>query len=115
MPLAVVIVGITHWHAPRYMQMLAARGARLVGASDADAIAGAALAEQAGILFISDTDQLIQKTRPDFAIVLPRHDRATLEISTVAAQGISMLVEKPMGRNAVEARASADAIRRYGG
>lgn len=49
MPLAVVIVGITHWHAPRYMQMLAARGARLVGASDEDAIAGAAVAEQAGI------------------------------------------------------------------
>ena len=114
MTLSVVIVGITHWHAPRYMEMLAARGASVVGACDIDAIAGAAVAGKAGIFFMSDADLLIQKTRPDFAIVLPRHDRATLEISTVAARGVAMLVEKPMGRNAVEARASADAIRRYG-
>ena len=86
----------------------------MVGACDIDAIAGAAVAEKAGILFMPDADLLIQKTRPDFAIVLPRHDRAPLEISTVAARGVAMLVEKPMGRNAAEARASADAIQRHG-
>ena len=104
MTLSVVIVGITHWHAPRYMEMLAARGASVVGACDIDAIAGAAVAGKAGIFFMSDADLLIQKTRPDFAIVLPRHDRATLEISTVAARGVAMLVEKPMGRNEIESK-----------
>ncbi len=114
MPLSVVIVGITHWHAPRYVRMLGARGVRLLGASDADAQAGAAAAAKHGIAFEPDTARLLEKLRPDLAVVLPRHDQATVEITAVADHAIPMLVEKPMGRNAAEARASADAIRRSG-
>ena len=114
MALAVVIVGITHWHAPRYLRMLEGRGARVVGASDADAAAGAGVAVREGIPFLPDTAALLRTARPDLAVVLPRHDRASMEIGIVAAHGIPMLVEKPMGRNAVEARTAADAIRRAG-
>ena len=114
MALSVVVVGITHWHAPRYLRMLAARGARVMGASDADPVAGARVAESHGVPFYAETAELMQRTRPDFAIVIPRHDRAIAEIGAVAARGVPMLVEKPMGRNASEARTSTEAIRRSG-
>ena len=114
MTLDVAIVGITHWHAPRYLRMLATRGLRLVGATDADPAAGARVAGEHGIAFAADAAALLERTRPDFAIVLPRHDRATADIGAVAAHGVAMLVEKPMGRNADEARASAAAIARAG-
>lgn len=114
MTFSAVVVGITHWHAPRYLRMLGQRGVRVVGASAADAAAGAKVADGHGIPFQSDTAALLQATRPDFAVVLPRHDQASFEIGVVAAHGIPMLVEKPMGRNALEARAALEAIRRSG-
>ena len=114
MTLSVAIVGITHWHAPRYLRMLSRRGVKWVGASDIDAVAGAKIAAGHGIAFRPDTADLLRATRPDFAVVIPRHDRATAEIGTVAALGVPMLVEKPMGRNAAEARASAAVVRRSG-
>ncbi len=112
--LTAVIAGITHWHAPRYVRILRARGVSLLGASDADHGAGQAAAGRFGIPFEADTSGLLAKTRPDFAMLLPRHDLATREIATVAARGVAMLVEKPMGRNRREAAESAAAVRRAG-
>ncbi|MFN0163569.1 MAG: Gfo/Idh/MocA family protein [Burkholderiales bacterium] len=114
MPLTVAIIGITHWHAPRYVQHLGARGVRLVGATDVDPVAGRAAAERFGLAFEPDTERAIAKFRPDFAVLLPRHDLATREISTAAARGVPMLIEKPMGRNGDEAAASAAAVRAAG-
>lgn len=114
MPLAIAIVGITHWHADRYVRMLAARGARLAGASDADPAAGAAAAARHGIAFSPDTDAMLAAARADFAVVLPRHDRALAEVEPVLARRLPMLIEKPLGRDASEARATAAAIERAG-
>jgi len=114
LPLTAVIAGITHWHAPRYVRILRARGVRLLGAADADAGAGRAASQRYDIAFEADTDRLLEKTRPDLALLLPRHDLATREITAVAARGVAMLLEKPMGRNGREAAASAAAVRRAG-
>lgn len=114
MPLTAVIAGITHWHAPRYVRILRSRGVRLLGAADADAGAGRAASQRYDIAFEADTDRLLEKTRPDLALLLPRHDLATREITAVAARGVAMLLEKPMGRNGREAAASAAAVRRAG-
>ena len=114
MPLTAVIAGITHWHAPRYVRILRARGVQLLGASDWNAVAGAIAAVGYDLRFEPDTDRLLATTRPDIAIVLPRHDLAPAEIGTVAGRAVPMLVEKPMGRNAAEARQSGDAVRRAG-
>lgn len=110
MPLTIAIVGVTHWHTERYVQMLSKRGARFVGASDADPVAGAKAASRYGIDFTPDTADMLAKARPDFAVVVPRHDRALREVSAVLDRHLPMLIEKPLGRNAVEARATADAI-----
>ena len=114
MTLTAVIAGITHWHAPRYVQYLRERGVQIVGASDADPTAGRAAAQRHGLRFDPDTDALLAATRPDVAVVLPRHDLAPAEIAAVAARRVAMLVEKPMGRNAVDARRSAQAVQQAG-
>lgn len=113
-PLTAVIIGITHWHAPRYVEHLGARGVRLVGAADADPVAGRAAADRFGLAYEPDTDRAIAQFRPDLAVLLPRHDLATREIAAVAARGVPMLVEKPMGRNGEEAATSAAAVRAAG-
>lgn len=114
MPLTAIIAGITHWHAPRYVRYLGARGVRLIGASDIDAHHGGETARGFGLGFEADTERLLERTRPDFAVVLPHHDVAAAEIAAVANRGVPMLVEKPMGRNATEAQAAAAAVRRAG-
>ena len=92
MSLAAVIAGITHWHAPRYVQYLRDRGVRIVGASDADADAGAAAARRHGLRFDPDTDALLAATRPDVAVVRPRHDLAPADIGAVAGGRVALRV-----------------------
>lgn len=101
--LRIALVGVSHWHAPRYAEALRARGALLCGASDTDPAAGATAAARLGVEFIAPTEAMIERLRPDFAVVLPRHDHAADEIARVAALRVPMLVEKPMGRHAQEA------------
>ncbi|MBL8385171.1 MAG: Gfo/Idh/MocA family oxidoreductase [Burkholderiales bacterium] len=114
MPLSAAILGVTHWHAPRYVKHLGARGVRVIGASDADAQAGRAAADRLGLAFAPDTDRALATFRPDLAVLLPRHDLAAREIGAVAVRGVPMLVEKPMGRNGDEAAAAAAAVRAAG-
>jgi predicted dehydrogenase len=112
--LNIAIIGVTHWHTERYVQMLGKRGARFVGASDIDPVAGAKAAARYGIDFTPDTADMLAKARPDFTVVVPRHDRALIEVQAVLDRRLPMLVEKPLGRNATEARATADAINEAG-
>ena len=112
--LRVALVGASYWHAPRYAEALRARGALLCGASDTDPVAGESAATRLGVEFIAPTEALIERLRPDFAVVLPRHDHAADEIARVAALRVPMLVEKPMGRHAGEAERAAAAIEAAG-
>jgi predicted dehydrogenase len=112
--LRIALVGVSHWHAPRYAEALRARGALLCGASDTDHAAGATAAARLGVEFIAPTEAMIERLRPDFAVVLPRHDQAADEIARVAALRIPMLVEKPMGRHAQETERAAAAIEAAG-
>lgn len=112
--LRVALVGVSHWHAPRYAEALRARGALLCGSSDTDAAAGERAAARLGVDFIAQTEALIERVRPDFAVVLPRHDHAADEIAQVAAQRVPMLVEKPMGRHSAETERAARAIESSG-
>jgi predicted dehydrogenase len=104
-----VFVGVAHWHAPIYAGAMAKLGLQIAAASDLDSAAGAAAAAKLEIPFHADTASMLERVRPDFAFVLPRHDRALAELAPVLARQIPFLIEKPMGRNASEARAVAAA------
>jgi len=114
MSLSIAIVGVTHWHCERYVQMLTRRGARFVAASDADPVAGAQAASKYGVPFFADTADMLEAVKPDFAVVVPRHDRALAEVRAVVEHRVPMLLEKPMGRDAVESRATADIVKGSG-
>jgi predicted dehydrogenase len=107
-----VIVGVGHWHAQMYAEALAALGAPVLGTSDLDADAGRASATKLGLPFDIDAAALLDRVKPDLVFVLPRHDRAMAEIRPVLDRRIPFLIEKPMGRNGVEARAVAEAAKK---
>ena len=110
----VAVVGVSHWHAARYIEAMRARGVELVGASDTSHQAGAAASQRLGIDFYGDTESLLSRSSPNLAVVLPRHDRATEEIRIVAAHQVAMLVEKPMGLDANQTLQSVTAIEAAG-
>jgi predicted dehydrogenase len=107
-----VIVGVGHWHAQMYADALAALGAPVLGTSDLDADAGRAAAARVKLPFEADAAALLDRIKPDLAFVLPRHDRALAELRPVLDRRIPFLIEKPMGRNGIEARAVAEAAKK---
>lgn len=108
--LRVAIAGVTHWHAPRYLQSLAAHDTAIVGVSDHDEPAGARHAEKIGCRFFADTADMLGAVRPDFVLLLPRHDLAVREAQAIAGRRLPTLTEKPMGLNADEAQRTAQAL-----
>jgi predicted dehydrogenase len=108
--LRIAIAGVTHWHAPRYLESLAAHDTEIVGVSDHDESAGARHAEKIGCRFFADTSDMLGAARPDFVLLLPRHDLAVREARAIADRRLPTLVEKPMGLDAGEARRTAAAL-----
>ncbi|MBM3549242.1 MAG: Gfo/Idh/MocA family oxidoreductase [Alphaproteobacteria bacterium] len=107
-----VIVGVGHWHAQMYADALAKLGASVLGTSDLDAEAGRAAAEKVRLPFETDSAALLDRVKPDLVFVLPRHDRAMDELRPVLDRRLPFLIEKPMGRTGVEARAVAEAAKK---
>ena len=108
------VFGLCHWHAEYYRDILAGDFLRIAAATDGDAEAGRRRAERWDIPFENDFEDMIARHRPDFLFVLPRHDRAADDIRRAAATGLPMLVEKPFGRDGVEARRAAEAVEAAG-
>ena len=109
-----VIVGVAHWHAQMYADALAALGSPVLGTSDLDPDAGRAAAGKLKLPFDTDAATMLDRLKPEIAFVLPRHDRAMAEATPVLARRIPFLIEKPMGRTGIEARAVAEAAKKTG-
>lgn len=114
MTLRIAIAGISHWHAPRYLEALERHRVTLVGVSDHDTAFAKARGRDLSCPGFADTHDMLAATRPDFAVVLPRHDQARAEIEAVADRRVAALIEKPMGLNAGDAAAAAAAMDRAG-
>lgn len=110
----IAFVGVAHWHAPIYAGILKTLGVPVVGSSDPDSDAGAAQAAKLSLPFEADAGKMLDTARPDFTIVMPRHDRAMETLAPVLDRRLPMLVEKPLGVNGGQARASAKAIEASG-
>ncbi len=110
----IAFVGVAHWHAPIYAGILKTLGIPVVGSSDPDREAGAAQAAKLGLGFEADAATMLDAAKPDFTIVMPRHDRALETCKPVLDRRLPMLVEKPLGLNGIQARATAKAIEASG-
>ena len=75
---------------------------------------GAAAAAKLGIPFEADAGALLGRVKPDLAIVTPRHDQVMAALTPVLQHKPPILIEKPMGRSGIEARAVAEAAKQTG-
>jgi len=110
----IAFLGVAHWHAPIYVGILKTLGIPVLGASDPDREAGAAQAARLGLPFEADAGAMLDKAKPDFLIVMPRHDRVPETLKPALDRRLPMLVEKPLGLNGNEARAAARLIEASG-
>ena len=115
MPIRVAAIGVGHWHSlydAAYLKTLAGMPeAKLVGVQDADAGMATQRAAQLGDppAFVDYRDML-DRTRPDFVIVLGRHSEMAGVAHYLIDQGCPFLIEKPVGLNAAEVRGVADKV-----
>ena len=101
--------------------MIGRHHARLLQASPRVAFAGAV--DPVGDRFASvrdeallygDVDALLSAGTPDFAIVAVPTEEHVSAVSTLAAEGVNLLVEKPLAATAAEGRALIDVCRAAG-
>ena len=101
--------------------MIGRHHARLLQASPRVAFVGAVdpggdrfgAVHEPGLVF-GDLDALLRAGAPDFAIVAVPTEEHVAAVSTLAAEGVHVLVEKPLAATAAEGRVLIDACRAAG-
>jgi predicted dehydrogenase len=113
MPVRIAAIGVGHWHSlfdAAYLKTLAGMPeVTLVGIEDPDPAIASQRSEQLGRPPVfSDYREMLAKTRPDFVIVLGRHNAMATIAHFLIDEGYPFMVEKPAGINAQELRSLAD-------
>lgn len=115
--LRAAIVGMAHPHSPAWVQTLEQlkEDVTLVAFCDADEQYRSKVPEAHRELpFYNEVSRLLKEQRPDLALVTPwTHETPEIMVD-LANAGIHMLVDKPMARNASEARQALDAVKANG-
>ena len=94
----IVLIGVSHWHVPFYLDpCLALPGVAVVGVSDAAIDRAEPVAARAGCRAFADYREMCARLKPDFAFALGRHcDMAELGRFLIEAR-IPFAMEKPCG------------------
>jgi predicted dehydrogenase len=94
----VVLIGVSHWHVPFYLDpCLALPGVEVVGVSDDDLARAEPVAARAGCPAFADYREMCARLKPDFAFALGRHcDMAALGRFLIEAR-TPFAMEKPCG------------------
>jgi predicted dehydrogenase len=101
--LRIAIAGAGHWHFEvdaRYLALVRASGAQIVGLSDDDEQVARARAEQADCPWTLDHLELVSRFKPDLVLAMPRPDRAASQIAALLETGRPIFAEKPLGLHA---------------
>jgi predicted dehydrogenase len=128
--LRVAVVGLDHYHVTGWVDTIRLFPAELeiMALFDADPSRGAVLAprfsdpalpaslppEFASLPFETELDRLIERHRPDVALVTLANRDAPAAIERLAEAGVHLIVDKPAARTVAEARRAFDAVRRHG-
>lgn len=102
--LRVVLVGGGHWHAARHLDSLTGLGHAIVGVSDPDPNAARRAGEQIGCRWDQDPVELIHHLKPDLIMAMGVHQEVPAIVDRLLDTGVPMILEKPLGRNARDAR-----------
>lgn len=108
------ILSFAHHHAEAYIANLRALpGVEVLGVSDEDQERGKRFADQYGVRFYVSYADLIQD-RPDGVIICSENSKHRPLVELAAAEGVSILCEKPLATTLADSRAVVDACDRAG-
>ena len=113
MPVRIAAIGVGHWHslydAAYLKSAVRMHEVRLVAIQDPDpAIVERRAAELGSPATFTDYADMLEKTRPDFVIVLGRHSDMARTAHHLLDEGYPFLIEKPAGIDAAEVRGIAE-------
>jgi predicted dehydrogenase len=100
MPKRVAVIEVSHWHSAydaSYLRILRDLGCDIVGVSDRSREIAADRAERFGSTPYIDYRQMIEATRPEFAIALGRHCEMPEIFRFLVGAGVPFVMEKPWG------------------
>ena len=100
--LRIAVVGVSHWHAPRYLAALRTAGEQIIGVSDPDPAVVARVAAEVGAPGDTDGLALVERTRPDLVLAMADHAAMSAQTAALLALGPGLILEKPLGRSAAE-------------
>jgi len=113
--LKVAIVSFAHVHAPGYAEQLARdQRVELAGVYDEDEARGKGYAQRYGAPFYPDLASLLEKVKPDVAVVCSPTKAHVEHAKLLAEHGVHAFIEKPLARTVRECDEIIAAVARAG-
>jgi len=113
--LKAVMASFAHPHANSYANCLARReDVSVCGVYDDDAQRGSAAAEKLGAAYDDNLPELLDRLKPDFAVICSENAAHRRDAEACAAAGVHALCEKPIAHTLADARAMMSAFERAG-
>ncbi|MEI6425484.1 MAG: Gfo/Idh/MocA family oxidoreductase, partial [Lentisphaerota bacterium] len=103
----IAILGIGHWHSPIYAGVTQQAPHQLVGVHDDDPAMAEIKAGKLSTRGFSNPEQLLDETRPEFAVCLGNYRRMPELAGMLIDRDIPFLIEKPSAASAAPVRALA--------
>lgn len=112
--LRIAVLGVSHWHAPRYLATLRTLDEEIVGVSDPDPAVVGRVAADLGVPSDTDGLALVERRRPDLVLAMATHAAMPAQTAALLDLGPGLILEKPLGRRAGEVAPLAAAAARLG-
>jgi predicted dehydrogenase len=100
--LRIVVLGVSHWHAPRYLAALRDQGEQIVGVSDPDEAVVRRISDDLGRPGDTDGLALVERTKPDLVLAMATHAAMPSQTAGLLDLGPALILEKPLGRQAAD-------------
>jgi predicted dehydrogenase len=112
--LRVVVVGAGHWHAARHLDSFRALGHTIAGVTDPSPEEAERVGRQCGCPWGIDPGDMVARVKPDLVLGMGVHRDVPALVEQLLETGKPLLLEKPLGRSAQEARPLVEKARRTG-
>ncbi len=103
-----ILLEVSHWHVPLYLDALAAEDAKVVAVSDRERAVAEGIAHRFGARAYDDWRRLLTEEQGDFAFAFGRHSEMAAIGGALVERGIPFVMEKPCGLDASEVRRLRD-------
>ena len=100
----VVLLEVSHWHAPLYFDALEAAGVTIIGVSDRHGPTAERVARRFGTRPYADWRDLLNREQPEFAFAFGTHRQMPAIGEALIERRIPFVLEKPCGLTASDVR-----------